>query len=563
MGFIKTVTALMLSVVMFVINGITALLPGRPPEPKTEQELMQIEEYFKETPLAQEIIVVERGRLSYDEYCMIQSLQGLVNRTQGKIFIKHGGAAYDYELADFEASGYTLSYTDENGEPWKVKNLINEFSEHIADNGYVVYAATDIHEQINMAFNYSTVFGWLAVPATVEEQVISLGMEEKKDLSAEKLDFAQQRRFYKEHQDVFNKKCLVHQYSFASGLRDLAVAQNIFITYTDERDRTGKAFRNEIYMDLEPSSLILGWSSAEIKYTNVTSSYGHYVIPSDHSLNASILNCKREDIKLGKTATVPELDPDKHYITIVYSDGDNAQWISNGYSEFHKWQSFGLDAPVTWTFAPQMTQFSSPAIKRAVENINNGSFITGPSGAGYARINKMSGKKLESYSDLTAKTMLETGMTTLTLLNDPPKYMTRKAYNRKLEYFARYDNINGGIIQMDQDRYAAGEGEVYFANDKAFVSVRLSLWHPDGVVEAVTHEWLDEQAAIVNSYPADIGSINGFSVINVHPWTVKPESLAYFVSQLDDGVEIISADEFVLAVAQNIPHEYAKPDKIG
>lgn len=560
MSFIKTVTAVLLTAIMFVSNGITALLPGKAPEPKTQQELMQLAETFNRTSLADEVIVVDKTKLTHDEFCAVQSLQGLVNRTQGRIYIDYNGSAYDYEIADFEAAGSTLSYTDSNGEPWKLKNLVTEFSEYISDNGYVLYSATDVHAQLNMAFNYTTVFGWLAVPASVEEQVKQLGMEKKKDLSAEPLDFAQQREFYEEYKDVFSKKCLVHLYSYTIGLRDFAVSQKIFITYTEENDVEGKAFRNELYMDLEPASMILGWCSSEGKYTETTSSYGHYVIPSDHSYNVSILSCKYFDnVNMGKEVQTPKLDPDKHYIAIVYSDGDNAQWISNGYQEFYRWQSYDIDIPITWTFAPQMIKFSPTAVRRAYESANEDSFITGPSGAGYARINGMNGKELEAYSDLTAKTMLESGMTTLTLLNNPPSALTRRTYNRKLEYFARYDNIHGGIIQMDTDRYSAGEGEVYFANDKPFVTVRLSLWHPDGVVESVTKEWLDEQAAIVNSYPADINSINGFSVINVHPWTVKPDSLAYFVSQLDDGVEVISADELILAVTENIPHEYAKP----
>jgi hypothetical protein len=75
----------------------------------------------------------------------------------------------------------------------------------------------------------------------------------------------------------------------------------------------------------------------------------------------------------------------------------------------------------------------------------------------------------------------------------------------------------------------------------------------------MTKEWLDEQAATVNGYPADINSINGYSVINIHPWTVSIENLSYFVSQLDDGVEVISADELIAAVTANVPHETAKP----
>ena len=74
------------------------------------------------------------------------------------------------------------------------------------------------------------------------------------------------------------------------------------------------------------------------------------------------------------------------------------------------------------------------------------------------------------------------------------------------------------------------------------------------------HEWLAEQAAIINEKSADIKTINGYTVINVHPWTVGPDDLAYFISQLDDGVEVIGVNELLAAVEQNIPHEYAQPE---
>lgn len=117
------------------------------------------------------------------------------------------------------------------------------------------------------------------------------------------------------------------------------------------------------------------------------------------------------------------------------------------------------------------------------------------------------------------------------------------------------------MLSLDPTRYAGGEGKIWFVNDKPFISYRLSLWHPDGENAVVTHEWLDEQAAVVNSYPADIHSINGYSVINIHPWSVSIDDLAYFVSQLDDDVVLVTVDELMLMINQNVPHTDATPYK--
>ena len=74
----------------------------------------------------------------------------------------------------------------------------------------------------------------------------------------------------------------------------------------------------------------------------------------------------------------------------------------------------------------------------------------------------------------------------------------------------------------------------------------------------VTHEWLDAQAETVNSYPADINSINGYSVINIHPWTISIDSLSYFVSKLDEDVVLVTVDELMDMIKTNVPHESAE-----
>ena len=558
MAFIKTAIAMMLSIIMFISNGITSVMPGFTRDPLSTEELKELAGTFEQKPLADEIIVV--SGLSKDERSAVESLQGLVGREEASIFINFGGFEAEAELKDLEAAGCTLLYKDENGNRWTLENIVPRYIEHIKDKGYVLFTNSDTTEQINMAFNYTTVFGWLAVPQSVEERVKALGLEKKEDLTDNTLDFTEQREFYSKYKDEFRKDALIHLYWMASGLRDLGVQQKIFMCYVEDDDYVARTFRDQLFRDLEPASMILGWCKFEVKYTQCASRFGHYVIPSDHSFNVSVLTCNRmETGPMAEKATAPELDPDKHYVAIVYSDGDNAQWISNGYQEFHTWQSYNLDTPVTWTFAPQMNEFSSTAVKKALDNKGNSTFITGPSGAGYARIPFMSSKEVSQFADLTAATMLESGLRIVTLLNDP----TATAYDdwvyaNRLKSFARYDNIDGGIIQMDDDYYAGGHGKVYFANGKPFITVGFSLWHPSGDETQVTKEWLKEQADIVNSYSADINSINGYTVINVHPWTIGPDDLAYFVSNLDDGIEVLPAAELIAAVTENIPHKNAE-----
>lgn len=557
MAILKSFSIFIMSLVMFITNTVSSYIPGIMPETKTDAELHEMADIFDEYSLSDDIYVVNWVPTT-DERAAIHSLQGLVARDKATIFVNYGHEVKN-ELEALKAAGCNILYTDENGNSWTLKNLVTHFSSYITDNSYVLFKSSEITEQINMAFNYTTVYGCLAVPESLEEVVIELGMKKAFDLTEKDINVFDQNNFYDKHKDVFRKDALIHQASTASGLRDFAVQQKIFITYSLDDDYMMRSFRDKVLSDLEPASIVFGWCDMEVKFTESVSSFGHYVIPADHCYNMTILNaCESQQIADGSDVEAPELDPKKHYIAIVYSDGDNAQWISNGYTEFHTWQSYNIDTPITWTFAPLMNEFSPVAVKKAVDNLGNCSFITGPSGAGYARISKMSAGELAAYSDMTAASMLASGLTTMTIL-DRPLDLPDFLYTNKLSYFARYDNISGGILQLDPTRYEGGQGKVFFADDKPFVSVRLSLWHPTGNADEVTNEWLKEQAEIVNNYPADINSISGYSVINVHPWTVGTDDLAYFISQLDDGVEVISADELIAAITQNIPHETATP----
>lgn len=549
-------------VMMFsiLLNTIDAALLTKAPEPQTEQTLVEMTEKFDEHELADEITVVKASALSLAQRHAVIALQGLVARDKPQIFIDFGSSSYT--LSELQSAGYELVYNDEAGNPWNFKTIVAKFKNYIADSGYTLYATTEDHGQLNTAINLATINGWLPVTPADEEAVVQLGLEKRADISGESIDLKYLKNFYKENKDKFRNDSLVHMYHYAQGMRDFAVQQNIFVVYIEDSDYEGRLFRDSVMKDLESSSSIFGWCQYEFKFTESASRYGHYVIPSDHSYNLSLLssfNATDEKFDAAYEGEV-ELDPEKHYVAIVYSDGDNLQWIQNGFSEFHTWQSYGLDTPVSWTFAPIASELTDVDIKRTLANSENATFITGPSGGGYARVTKMNSAELEAFSDYTASVMLESGLEIMTFLDEIKDSTFDSSMQKRLGYFSRYDNIKGGILQLDPDNYAGGGGRVYFSDDKPFVTVGFSLWHPSGNASEVTNEWLAEQAAAINAKPADIKTINGYTVINVHPWTVGPDDLAYFVSQLDDGVEVIAVDELLAAVEQNIPHEFAQPE---
>ncbi len=553
-------------VMMFSIlfNTIDASVLKKAPEAKTEEQLIEMQNRFDKTSLNDEITVIKLSSLTTSQRHTIIALQGLVAREHPSIFIDYGNSANSFAINELENNGYIISRTDENGNPWEFATVIKKFMTCITDNGYILYKTTEDHNQLNTAINLTTLNGWLPITPAEEEIAIALGLKKCADISEDEIDLNYIKKFYKEYKDSFRNDSLVHLYYYATGLRDFAIQHNIFVMYVDDSDYTGRLFRNKVMKNLETGSLILGWCQYEVKFTESASRYGHFVVPSDHSYNLSTLSSFTTagtgtfDIDFPSEIT---LDENKHYVALVYSDGDNLQWIQNGFSEYHTWQSYNSDIPVSWTFAPVVSELCSVDVLRTRNAGEDVTFITGPSGAGYARISKMNSSELEAFSDYTAALMLESGLNIITFLDKEEENNSfDKSFEKRLSYFSRYDNIEGGIIQLDPDRYSAGQGRVYFSDDKPFVTVGFSLWHPSGNAEEVTNDWLDEQAATINAKKADLRTINGYTIINIHPWTVGPDDLLYFVNQLDENIEIIGVNDLLAAIKQNIPHEFAMPE---
>ncbi len=561
MNFIVHWLSFAVMMVSILFNTIDASFIKDAPDAKSESQLIEMQDRFDNPKLNNEITVVKISELSSSQHHSIIALQGLVARKEPSIFIDYGSEANRYSLEEMKKAGYTISEVDKDGKPWNFSSIIKKFSSYITDGGYILFKTHEDHGQLNTAINLTTINGWLPVSCDNEEIVIELGLKKSADISEDSINLKYLKNFYKENKHYFRNDSLVHLYYYAVGMRDFAIQQNIFVTYIEDSDFAGRLFRDKIMKNLEPASIIFGWCQYEVKFTESASRYGHSVIPSDHSYNLSILSSfEVEETNFNNEfPSKVTLDENKHYVSLVYSDGDNLQWIQNGFSEFHTWQSYNSDVPVSWTFAPIAKDLSSVDIKRTLTSAENAPFITGPSGGGYARISKMNSKELEAFSDYSASLMLESGLNIITFLDESKGINFDNNFEKRLSYFSRYDNIEGGIIQLDPDRYSSGNGKVFFSNDKPFVTVGFSLWYPSGNADDVTKEWLKEQAQIVNSKKADLSSINGYTVINIHPWTIGPDDLQYFISQLDDNIEIIGIDELLSAVKQNVPHEFAQP----
>lgn len=552
----KSITAFFTSVLIL----IAGLFVRAVPEAKTTEELNDIPGYFEKYDLPDKLYVIENSALdTIEKTHLMANLQGIVAKDKPQIYLRTCGADSEY-LSLAEKSGITLVYTDDNGQKWTVESLLEKFKSYIADSSYVLYRESEGGEGLNMATNLSAVFAYLAVPESLEEVAVGAGLTLKEDFSDDNYNVFFQWRIFNKYKEYFSNKAVVHERYIMKGLRDLAIQQGYFTFYVDD-DKDGIWFRDYVLKYMGDNCLVLGWAKYEVKYVENASKNGNPVIPSDVCFNNSFITSFECDLpKQAHEDTKTYTDDTKHYCALLFSDGDNVQWIQNGFSEYYQKLALETDFPMTWTFAPIIQQMSSATYNRIIgDSTDNDYFIAGVSGAGYIHTSEYPYDALEEFSDITASMMLKSDLEYVAFLDRFDNNFLKEArLKNSFEYFARYDNIKGGVVYLDPDRYSSGKGKVYFVNDKPFVSARFSLWHPSNESSNVTIEWLNEQADIVNSYEADIHSINGYSIINVHPWSISIKNLEYFVSRLDDDIVLVTVDELLEMIKANIPHNDAE-----
>ncbi len=555
---IKSIVAFFTAVIMFFI-GI--FLPN-PPENNPGDPLPDFTGICQIKELPEKLYVINSGSLkSQEERHLLTALQGIVAKTSPCIYLRHSSMCDSY-LSQAAARGIEIVYADENGNAWTLETILEKFKSHIGDSGYVLYRKSEKAEGLNVATNLAALYGWLPVHESLEPLAKNAGLTLKEDYSDTNYNVLFQWSFFEKHKEEFSYGALASLKYSASGIRDLAISQGFFTFYIDDDEDTN-LFRGAVMEYAGDNTPVLGWVKYEVAFVDQASDCGNMAIPSDHSHNLSFLSSLRCEIPEQKHVAKQYTDPTKHYCALVFSDGDNIQWIHNGYGEFYQKLALKEQFPMTWSFPPFMQELSSVTVNKIYNDATSlDYFIAGVSGAGYIHPTQYPAKALEGFTDITAATMAKSKLSYVQILDKTPDNLFEEAkLKNTLQYYARFDNIKGGVLSLDPTRYAGGKGRIFFVNDKPFISYRLSLWHPDGENADVTTEWLDAQAATVNSYSADIKSINGYSVINIHPWSVSVENLAYFVSRLDDDVVLVNLDELMTMIEENIPHEDTVPDR--
>lgn len=493
------------------------------------------------------IDVIDFKNLQNNEKILALSLQGLANRKQPSIYL--------------DIDNY-LDYIDESYQYITLTNALKKYRSCF--DGCILFNYQFGNVDINIASSLSGILNSIIIDSELISLIDNIEnlpiLKDIRELDGDYID--RQEKIFDQYNHLFNRDGLIHQVTTTDTchitLRDAGISNSWFCFFTDETAKA-KAFRKKVLNWANKNIAIYGWTTNEIDFVDDISQYGDYIIPSDWSCNHSFLN-KKESIEIKQKGVIIKSDldnPNKHYLTIVVSDGDNAQWLER---DFSTTSTFGQRIKtnenyiLNFTIAPSLAINSPAVLKRIYSLGKNNYFISGVSGAGYMNPCKFPIEHLDAFCNKTSTLFKKSDLSIVTLLDN---ISNMNKVSKMLDKYAKFGNIIGGIYEVDPDKYGSAKGEIYYPSNsifsnKPFAGVRISFWSPDGSNNSVTKEWIDEIANQINNFEVNIYSKTGYTVLNVHPWSIKISDLDYLVSKLSDHVEIVKCDDFIEMIKNNI-----------
>ncbi|XQP55333.1 MAG: hypothetical protein ACOQNV_00990 [Mycoplasmoidaceae bacterium] len=372
---------------------------------------------------------------------------------------------------------------------------------------------------------------------------------------------------FKHYENQLNNTMLLNQSPVDFVLRDYAIAAKIPTVCVGLEEDTS---RDYVASKMKPNSPIFGWShgfdgsishcGAEQDYLIWSTTHKFNVLASDHCYNLTFYSYD----KARETYHQPEhkkikANPNKHYLAIVMSDGDNIQWMQNDFltSDEYWGSPYRGEFPLSWTMSPTPIDLNNSVLEEMYATASaNDELIAGPSG--YAYINPAwyyQDSLMDDYNAFAQRTagyMQDCDLSVCNVLDfQNPTYLTDDPQDTDpicMTPFMQQEQIKGLVWSLD-GLSLDGHGSVNWINDKPLLSFREGIWdndylHRDRVIERL------------RSYPRNIHKIDGYTALVVNVWAAegKMYNLHEFVRALPADVELVTISQLLQLISDNVPH---------
>ena len=379
-----TIGMLAFTVVSLYAQGINKYIPSSKlmkQNIKMEWPYAQIIPNFAMPADTLDALDIQEG-VSNDERLMFVVLQGLVNKTQPRLFLFEPAGEGKYKWPE------RLGLRIKEFPIEKRFELIRKYADEL--EGVVLYDSSNNIHYANLASTVAGIDNLLPVTRELYVRLLEEGIKLRVVSDLTRLNFTRTTQIYDYLYTNYWKRCthrlLVSQPPERGFVRDLAVASGAAIVWLDVRKWNESVILRKFLKDMKSGeSLITGWFPEERSGVGITTEYGLSIVPSDFYMNATVYAGMSKSIHYPVIPKMPKLE-NKVYLTLFLSDGDNVQYCQHAMSQL--WGKNGRgNIPINWTISPALVDFGPALLNYYYDTAtDNDCFASGPSGIGYSLI---------------------------------------------------------------------------------------------------------------------------------------------------------------------------------
>lgn len=454
--------------------------------------------------------------LTDDQQLLLASLQGIVNRTQPRIYLFLSGDDTDRTW---------LQTTDvPNSLIPDPLTLIDKYSGEAA--GAVIYDPI-LPDTVNVATSMAGVMGGVIATADLASQYNLPILADLRGQFATKLDAY--NWLIDNYSTQLTPRLLTAISPTTPNLRDYIVATKSLVFWLDPEVADEAALFAQILQRVAPDTPYMGWFVGGHESSGVTlcSQNGVVVGAADFLDNATVLGGVAAPISQSQPqVATPKLEK-KIYLTFTFSDGDNLQY------DQHRLRTIWDDpnrgkVPLNWTISPFLVD-AAPVMLHYYQSTQtpNDLLVAGPSGAGYTYPGDWPSAALSAFTKRTSQYMTRAGLNVIDALNLTTFGANLGLTKRVAREYARYVHPLGVLCNW---RFGSS-----------------SLQRLAGL-PVISQAFVTTVAQGQNTAALISGSWTGhhplFAAILVDAWNMTPTDVNTLTSSLGTQFEIVRGDVF-------------------
>ncbi|HEY2510939.1 MAG TPA: GxGYxYP domain-containing protein [Polyangiaceae bacterium] len=372
---------------------------------------------FPTFPPVQALDVADITGLTTDEQYLFATLEGVVNRTEPRIYLRNAGE----DQEDVDGGAFWLGMI--NVPKTTVADphtLLTKYRSEIA--GVIIWDPSVI-DTVNLATTMAGFEG--GVVASPSLAATLLGAPYNLPVLADLRTMA-----FKSAGDVYTYELSAYQSKATTRLiigldptrtdplRDYAIATQALVVWLDPtKASTDRVLLDKFLAGLTPNAPYMGWWTNEAVGVGAAPEHGVPTFAADWSRNLTVYSGVPTTIQPPARPTAPTLAT-KAYVAIFMSDGDNLQ--ENQHLIPLKWADPARGkVPISWTVQPALVDVAPLMLQYYYATATaNDVLVSGPSGLGYTYPQNWPVSLFAQYTAHSADYLARAGLDVITVWNN-------------------------------------------------------------------------------------------------------------------------------------------------